>query len=616
MTRSTNDQNRLVNSVRAHLSSGLAEMIAIMEGVDVVSFDFFDTLFVRPFVHPEDVFDVLGARYNIPNFRRIRRQAQSEAFQVMKALGRREISVDDIYRCMQLPQPLSAQSIKEAELSIEKYVLKPNRPVVEMLMEALARGKICVITSDMYLSNSFFREMLSRYDLPPVPTFISSDCNDTKRDFGALFDVVAAELGVRHERILHVGDNVESDIGRARAKGLRTYHYLEPRKPTTLEGISPTASLARGLIRLHQEDVPPDTCHELGFTKAGPAALGFLEWILGQARRDSVDRILFVARDGHVLQELAERQRVAGGDAVTPPSSYLLGSRVAFTLAGMTEANFVAHLPFLLSGGEALTVDELLERIGARVPAEDVLRDLGLGADIAPGGPGSDKIAGFLHAWRWEILKICRRNRQGLWHYLRSLGLRTGQRVALVDVGWSGTTQEAFVNALPELMELETIGYYFCLNDNLDCQTRQAKMRMKALVNSGAVGPEMIRALYVNRVAVELFFSAPHPPVIGYTEGPQGVIPVVDPGRRDTGNIDQVTEQIQNGILNFAGCFAPLRDGLGLPPDPLGMAMPLVEFAADGRWKDHELLRTIRDFDAWASTRARVMWLTDYAVCQ
>jgi predicted HAD superfamily hydrolase len=596
-------------SVRNRLA-GLDEAIA---AVDAVSFDFFDTLFVRPLVDAEDAFDILGEMHQIEGFRALRRAAQMRAFQVMHEEKRGEINLGGIYRCFNT-LPVPPERLQQAEYALELEITQPNPEMIALFHHALALGKKVVITSDMYLQAPYFHELMDRHGLPNVPLFISADRGATKRDFGALFDILAAELELPKDRILHIGDNAASDFSMGREKGLRTFHYREARVPPRRKGISPTASLARGLVRLHQEEVPPDTLRELGFLKGGPAALGFLDWIVEEAKRDGIEHILFVSRDGHVLQELAQRRRAAEGQDALPHSSYLLGSRVSFILSGMTEANFAAHLPFLLSGADDLSPAEVLERIGVPAPAEHVMEDLGLGRQIRLPDSKMGLMSGFLHAWRWEILKISRRNRRGLLRHLIDLGLRPGQRVAMVDVGWNGTTQEAFEGALRGLMPLEISGYYFCLTDSMDCRRRRQSMRMKALVEPNSVTPELLNAVYANRVAGEFFFSAPHSPIIGYGEGLQQVVAVEDPGRANIGNITAMAEEVEGGMVDFAERFIPWQRRLGLKPDPLGMAMPLLEFMADGNWAKHRLLRQVRNFDSWASSRNRDMWLIDYAV--
>nr|VUD34248.1 Predicted hydrolase (HAD superfamily) [Raoultella sp. NCTC 9187] len=64
------------------------ELAKKIDMAEVVSFDFFDTLYLRPLSDPEDAFTLLGEKLNIENFRAKRQQAQAEAFRVMVQEGR------------------------------------------------------------------------------------------------------------------------------------------------------------------------------------------------------------------------------------------------------------------------------------------------------------------------------------------------------------------------------------------------------------------------------------------------------------------------------------------------------------------------------------------------
>ena len=96
-----------------------------IEQAEIVSFDFFDTLFVRPLCHPEDAFDVLGKRFGINNFRSLRKIAQTQAFQRMHEKGRKEITLRDIYECFS-ESSVPAAKLMEAEYDLELTLVSPN----------------------------------------------------------------------------------------------------------------------------------------------------------------------------------------------------------------------------------------------------------------------------------------------------------------------------------------------------------------------------------------------------------------------------------------------------------------------------------------------------------
>ena len=575
---------------------------------DAVSFDFFDTLFVRSLLNPEDVFDILGKRYGINNFRGLRQTAQTEAFRRMHHQGLKEITLAGIYACFDgLAVP--HEEIMLAEYELELSLVHPNVELIEVFLKTVASGKTVVLTSDMYLPVEFFNEAFRRHNLPFIPMFISAASNATKRDRGELFDIVASKLALGHGQILHIGDNLQSDIKQAKAKGLTTFYYQEYRRLPSLKHSAPEASLARGLLRKHANEIEPNSYSELGFLYGGPAAVGFLDWITDQARRDNIDRVLFLARDGYILERIAKCRN----DNQLPPFNYFLGSRVAFTLAAMTDANFEEFLPFLVSGSEGLSPYELLARIGVSRPANKVMENLGLDADAIITFSQLETVQKFLYAYRWEILKVCRANRRALFGYLNSLGIHPGNRIALVDVGWRGGTQDAFELAIQNMLDIKVFGYYFCLADTEECLKRQQVMRMSALISSASVPAKMIDRIYENRAAVEIFFSAPHNSVIGLASSHDGrIVPIQDVRNADADDLAQISADLVAGMENFACSYQKLRNEVLLPTSPLDIAMPLIEFITKKDASTHELLDSIKNFDGWSFTDNRTTVLTDY----
>ncbi|HUH59488.1 MAG TPA: HAD family hydrolase [Candidimonas sp.] len=584
------------------------ELEILIAGAAAVSFDFFDTLVLRPIADPEDAFDILGLMFGITDFRPRRHAAQVKAFERMRHAGRKEITLADIYHCMD-DTGIASHVLMQAEYDLELELVEPNPPMFDLLRRVVASGKPVVIASDMYLPAQFFADALEPHGLRDVPIYISCERNATKRDAGELFTLVVQDLGVAPAAILHVGDNLVSDVTRAREQGLAAYHYLpETRGADSARPGRLMSSLAVGLLNTRARDIPAGSYTELGFLYGGPAAVGFVHWIEEQAIQDGVDMILFLSRDGYALEQLA----VTLEGSHLPPSCYFLGSRTAFTLAAMTEANFNDFIPFLLSGSDGLATCELLERIGVPAPDDGVMEQLGLGKGVVIRAALQDKIADFLHAYRHEILKVCRRNRAALYQYLKQTGLRGGSKVALVDVGWNGTSQEAFELAARPLIDLDIYGYYFCLADTPERARRQERQRMQAMVNIGNTSSPTMAAIYANRAVVELFFSAPHPSIIGLEARQDRIVAIEDPGRGATGHLSPIAQEINAGIAAFARHFYPLRRRLGISLGPVQAAAPLIDLVTDADWRRRPLLGCVKNFDAWGSSRNHEITLSDY----
>ncbi len=588
----------------------LTDLKKKIESASAVSFDFFDTLFLRPLYDSEDVFDILGRQFDIQGFRTLRQAAQAEAFRRMHESGRREIRLEDIYACVNRQSFTRREALMGAEYDLELSLVCPNPELLDLFLEAVRSGKPVVITSDMYLPGSFFSQALRRHNLSDVPLFISSDRDDTKRDKGRLFDIMASELELAPSTILHIGDNKHSDDYMAKQRGMSSFHYLHSRIPKAIKNSNPAASVALGMLRTHASQITPGSSEEIGFRYGGPAAAGFLEWIATQSQKDNIDIVLFLSRDGYVLNEIAKSVSIPG----LPNFTYFYGSRIAFTLAAMYERNFRDFLPFLVSGADGLSPSEILERIDVTAPASTVMEDLGLGDKVIVDTRQTEYIERFLYAYRWEILKVCRRNRRGLFNYFNKFGIHEGSRVALVDVGWRGTTQEAFELAIRSFANVDIYGYYFCLAESPGLITRQKSQRMQAMITSESVPASVVKKVYDNRVAVEMFFSAPHHTIIGYEPYVNEVRPVEDRGRGDVGNLLEIVDNLCKGAIVFAGQYYDVRSKIQLKATPLEIAWPMIEFVSTSDWHRAVALEHVKNFDAWASTRNRDMRLAEYRV--
>lgn len=579
-----------------------------IDKASVVSFDFFDTLFVRPLAHPEDAFDLLGIKFNIADFREQRRKAQTEAFRQMLKDGRKEITLQNIYDKYPLPRQ-QCDRIQQAEYDLELSLLQPNNELLPLFQQLVASNKKVVITSDMYFSADFFVDVLKRYGLAGVPLFISADCNATKRDAGELFDIVARDSGVIAKQILHIGDNYLADVQRPQEKGLSAFHYVRdfPYKEDKKQGIA--YSMTQGLLNMDDvEKIPAGTFQELGYQFGGPANLGFLQWITQQAKEDAVDVVLFVSRDGYALERLAKNYY----SKQLPEFHYFLGSRTVFNLALITEENFDQNIPFLLSGCIGLSPRELFERIGVSPPAETVLQSLGIDPQLVIRVEDQDQLAQLLSGYRHEIMKICRRNRRGLFMYLCQSGVKAGDKIALVDVGWNGTTQEAFERAVRPMIDIDIVGYYFCLANTLDRQHRSRSLNMKAMISTETTSSAIVDKIYENRVAVEIFFSAPHNTIIGYSPNGTSVEILEDFGRTKNTQNKQFNLAINEGVDVFAQSFLHQQEKLNIYLPPLQTVAPMIELASNVHWRTNTLIAQIANFDAWGSTRNHVMSIADY----
>ena len=125
---------------------------------DVISFDIFDTLLLRPFWEPASVFKYIEQKYHASDFLNIR-GAMERNVRFVNSLRHKEqedITYDMIYDKM----PEQYKYLKDIELETEKKTLVANPEMKEIFDYAVKLGKKIIITSDMYLTREVLEQFL------------------------------------------------------------------------------------------------------------------------------------------------------------------------------------------------------------------------------------------------------------------------------------------------------------------------------------------------------------------------------------------------------------------------------------------------------------------------
>lgn len=293
----------------------LARIKNKIDKASVVSFDVFDTLLLRPYMNPKDLFTHLERIENMNCFANARIYAEQKARK--KAPQQEDIPFDDIYKEID-PHFLP---MKEKELQWEKQVLRANPEMLQVFEYAKQQGKRIIIVSDMYLSSAFVNEVLTKNGITGYEKiYMSSEYNQTKHS-GNLYKAVLDELKISGREILHIGDNKKSDAKMAAKAGLnavlyeqvvrqylnsnaRMCRFLTKADSSDLDVSILTALLAWRWQKIQLGLIHPSYWEEFGYEYTGPVAYGFCRFIERKAAEHKIDHLLFVARDGYTLQKV------------------------------------------------------------------------------------------------------------------------------------------------------------------------------------------------------------------------------------------------------------------------------------------------------------------------
>lgn len=277
---------------------------------DVISFDIFDTLVLRPFAKPTDLFMVVGNKLKILNFMRIRMEAEKVARNESMVLnGNYEVTIYEIYEKLSRKTGIDIQHGIETEFETEMEFCFAN-PYMKRVYELLKdQGKKIILTSDMYIPNEMMEKLLKSCGYEGYyKLYVSCDygCNKSS---GGLYKTIRHEMG-DDAKIVHVGDNYAVDINSAKSNGLSACFYKnchEIGNQYRADNMSElVGSFYAGIVNthLHNGIKQYGPYYEYGYIYGGLYVTGYCNWIHKKAKEENIDKVLFLSRDGYIYQKI------------------------------------------------------------------------------------------------------------------------------------------------------------------------------------------------------------------------------------------------------------------------------------------------------------------------
>ncbi len=114
------------------------------------------------------------------------------------------------------------------EREAEIHFCRPRKTGVQLFHLAKAAGKRVVLTSDMYLDADTIRRMLEKCGIRGWDGFFLSNEQNALKWNGALYRKMTAQLGVKPDHVLHIGDNAKIDVEAAKKAGLHALLLPRP----------------------------------------------------------------------------------------------------------------------------------------------------------------------------------------------------------------------------------------------------------------------------------------------------------------------------------------------------------------------------------------------------
>lgn len=460
-------------STNPYWESNIDMLKQSIEKHEVVSFDLFDTLLMRKVLSPSDVFRILDRRAKemllIPydlDFAYIRQESTCDEHGI-------ELMFEEIYNNLSKKINLSQESKKtlmRLELDIEKTVCCPRRTMVKMLSYALSLGKETYIISDTYFEKKQIQEIMEKCgieDFSQSNIFLSSEEKCYKRD-GSLWRNFSDRNN--NKRILHIGDNIVSDIQEAQRFGIDTFYVMSGRRMLEESSLSGLLSVQKtfsdcvhlGLVISHMFNDPFalskthgklhfEFARDFGYIVFGGVLCRFLMWLHGNVLKNQIDRVLFFARDGYFLirdyRHLLEQLKFEAPDMkyveISRRLLYLITTESEDDIWKVAMFPYVGDFPSYLKSRFNIEPKILLDEL--RQKKVDSFTDI-------------EEFKTVLRPYKEEILEEAKKEKKNYIRYLSKAGIiDSDKKDAIVDLGFYGTNQFFF----QKLLNRRVDGYYF-----------------------------------------------------------------------------------------------------------------------------------------------------------
>jgi FMN phosphatase YigB (HAD superfamily) len=441
----------------------LARFSAAAQTAEIVSFDVFDTLLVRFFGDPADLFKALAERVapaSSADFARGRVAAEQRARTAAAARGEREVTLASIYRELKqawaargLAQALDFEQAAREEMDLELRCARADLQVVAAFQALVAAGRRIVLVSDMYLPAECVERMLARCGIAGFERlYLSSEIMVAKAD-GSVWPYLRAVSGLAPDAgIVHLGDNPQSDGETAHGFGVIPFLLVPPGERRVASRLARRghwladsfASLLRQeLVARHGESGLDPYWLAIAYLVVAPAALGMAGHVRRVAQAHGTDHVFFLARDGLIFQTAYEAAWRPPGAL---PSRYVWCSRRCANFANISALD-EASLDFLTSGGP-VSPEAYLRRIDLD-PADPAIRPVLARFFPDPSQPvrtmgGRTALRAMFTALAGPIQAQAAVEREALLAHLDGIGLYDGPGV-VVDLGWHGSLQRSLM---------------------------------------------------------------------------------------------------------------------------------------------------------------------------
>lgn len=428
------------------------KLFYMIDKCDVVSFDIFDTLLKRNVLNPRDVFFYMEKKYDIPGFTEKRIEAEKRARVKLKGT---EITLADIY-------DEYGEDLTEKELKTESELLRCNNDMLSIFKKCIESKRV-ILTSDMYLPESFIVRILDREGIVGYnKLYISSSIKKTKNS-GELFEYIIEDQNVDKRKIIHIGDSMHSDYIIPRKIGLHAIHIPKniPKAKFQLKKGGIEQNIINAFLN-NTSFAESDDYYRFGYERFGMFLWGYSKWLHESLVTEGIKEVYFFSRDGLIMKKAFD---ILYNDVNT---YYLEVSRRALRVPVLWMNYEFEHVIDMISPSKLVSLATIFDGIGLEIREYvELINEYGF--NMSTSFDRNDLINNsdlkqLYDQLGSEIEKNSKKEYDLLVKYIRQKNLKG--KFAIVDIGWSGGMQRYLEEVLTKLeIEHSIKGYYIGVAD-------------------------------------------------------------------------------------------------------------------------------------------------------
>lgn len=421
---------------------------------EYVSFDIFDTLIKRDVKKPTEVFDIIEQNYEIYDFYKRRIEAEKRARK-----GKVDTTIDeiyDIYNSLYLNNINEIEKIKNIEKKVEFELCVQNKLLKKVYDFCIENNKKVYLISDMYLSSEILKEILEKNGYSKYEKlYVSCEYDRTKAN-GELYKYVIKELGIHTNKLIHIGNDIKTDYmmalkNKISAVKVKTKTYV-------------CNSLLDVFLSNHKSN-SSNFYYDFGYSNFGPLLYGFCIWLKENVKKNDIDNIYFLARDGYIIKKAYEK--IFGKQ---DNIYYLEASRRSLRVPYLSQKNSIDEMLDELPLPRQTNMIQIFDALGIELDLySDKIKESGYSIESFYLREKVLKEEGFknlISSIKDDIIANSISENEALKNYLEKNNF--SKRNAIVDIGWGGSMQKYLRNIfdnLPGYENKELIGFYFGLTE-------------------------------------------------------------------------------------------------------------------------------------------------------